>query len=151
MKPLIVLLASFILVIVAIRLFTGQFNIKFAARIAMATMLLFTAIGHFMFPEGMALMIPNFIPYKLEMVYITALIEIVGAVGLIIPQTRYITGWLLVIFFVLMLPANIKASLDNLNYQTGTFDGPGTIYLWFRVPLQVLFILWVYISSIKFS
>jgi hypothetical protein len=30
------------------------------------------------------------------------------------------------------------------------FDGNGLNYLWFRVPLQILFIVWVYFSLIIF-
>jgi hypothetical protein len=30
------------------------------------------------------------------------------------------------------------------DYQKGTRDGSGTNYLWFRIPLQIVFILWVY-------
>jgi len=112
-------------------------------------MLLFTALGHFLFPDGMALMVPEFIPFKREFIYFTAILEIAGAVGLHIPQLRLLTSWLLILFFLLMLPANIKASMDHLNYQKGTFDGSGVAYLWFRIPLQILFILSVYFSSIK--
>jgi len=72
-----------------------------------------------------------------------------GALAIHIAQLRTITAWLLILFFILMLPANIKASIENLNYQTGTYDGNGLSYLWFRIPLQILFITWVYISSIK--
>ncbi|WP_308990525.1 hypothetical protein QLS71_003470 [Mariniflexile litorale] len=38
-------------------------------------MLLFTALGYFIFTNGMTLMLPNIIPFKKEMVYFTAFIE----------------------------------------------------------------------------
>jgi hypothetical protein len=43
-----------------------------------------------------------------------------------------------------MLPANIKAAINNINYQTGALNGNGPSYLWFRIPLQLFFIFWVY-------
>jgi len=49
----------------------------------------------------------------------------------------------------MLLPANIYAALKHVDYQRGTFEGSGTNYLWFRVPLQVLFILWTYLSVIR--
>ncbi|WP_345968621.1 DoxX family protein [Arenibacter algicola] len=120
-----------------------------AGQIAMAAMLLFTSLGHFMFTEGMAAMMPEFIPLKKEMVYFTGVMEILFAIGLLIPRLKTPTAWLLMLFFILILPANIKAAVENLNYQTGELNGSGIDYLWFRVPLQIIFILWVYFTTLK--
>ena len=151
MKPLIVLLLSFIASLFIVQLIKKEYNFALSARIAMAVMLLFTAIGHFAFTRGMAMMLPEFIPYKLELVYFTGIIEIVGAIGLFIPGLRVLTAWLLIVFLILILPANIYAALKNINYQTGAFDGNGPAYLWFRIPLQLLFIIWIYLSAIRFG
>ena len=40
-------------------------------------------------------------------------------------------------------------SMENINYQTGELDGSGLEYLWFRIPLQLIFIGWVYITTFK--
>lgn len=149
MKPLIVLIAVSLISLFILKIIHGKYDFAVSARIGISVMLLFTALGHFLFPEGMTLMIPDFIPFKKEMVYVTAFIEIIGALGLHSPQIRPLTAWLLILFFILILPANIKASLDHVNYQKGTFNGTELAYLWFRIPLQILFILWIYLSSIK--
>ena len=78
------------------------------------------------------------------------MIEIAAAIGLFIPSVRIFKAWLLIVFFVFILPANIYAAIKHLDYQKGTFDGSGLTYLWFRVPLQILFIVWVYISFIRY-
>ena len=150
MKPLIILLTSFAIALFVIKISTQQYDIAWAARIAMSAMLLFTAIGHFVYTKGMALMIPAFIPFKKEMVYLTGLIEVAAAIGLQVPGLRVWTAWLLILFFLVLLPANINAANRHIDYQKGTVDGPGLNYLWFRVPLQVLFIIWTYCSAIKF-
>ncbi len=116
----------------------------------MSVMLLFTAMGHFIFTKGMAMMIPDFIPFKTEMVYLTGIIEIVAAIGLLIPALRVLTAWLLILFFVLLLPSNISAAIKHIDIEKGTLNGSGLNYLWFRIPLQILFIVWTYISSIRF-
>lgn len=149
MKPLIVLLSTFIVALFLLKFIFAKHNIAFSARMAISVMLLFTALGHFLYTDGMVMMIPNSIPLKREIVYFTAIIEILAAVGLHISQFRRITAYLLIIFFMLMLPANIKASIEQINYQTSAYDGKGLSYLWFRIPLQLLFIIWAYISSIK--
>ena len=147
MKPLIVLLSVFLVSTVVGKL-RGKSNVLFSGKLAMSAMLVFTAIGHFAFREGMAMMIPAFIPFRPELVVVTGIFEIAAAVWLQIPGQRKAVSWLLIAFFILILPANIYAALHKVNYQTATFDGPGLDYLWFRVPLQLLFIGWMYYFGI---
>ncbi|WP_075342573.1 DoxX family protein [Tenacibaculum agarivorans] len=149
MKPLIILLLSFAISIFAIKTLKKEFNVEMSARIAMSTMLVFTAIGHFVFTKGMSMMIPKFIPFKQSFVHLTGVFEVLLAIGLLIPRFKYISGFVLIIFLLLMLPANIYASVHHINYQKGTFDGNGLSYLWFRIPLQLFFIIWTYNCSIR--
>ncbi len=149
MKPLIILIAIFAVSVFIIKLFTQKYDLLLSAQIGMAAMLFFTAIGHFAFTKGMTMMIPSIIPLKTELVYLTGILEIILGIGLLIPSLRVYSAWVLVIFFIFLLPANIYAALNNIDYQKGTFDGNGMSYLWFRIPLQILFIAWTYLSSIK--
>lgn len=149
MKPLIVLLSVFAVSLLTTKLVRGNFELALSGRIAMSAMLAFTAVAHFSFTKGMAMMLPDFIPFKTETVYLTGIIEISAAIGLFIPSFRIVTAWLLIAFFILILPANIYAAIKHIDYQKGTFDGNGLAYLWFRVPLQILFIVWTYLSAIK--
>jgi uncharacterized membrane protein len=149
MKPLLILVSVFAISLLAIKMFRGSNEFALSARIAMSAMLVFTAMGHFAFTKGMAMMLPSFVPYKTEAIYLTGIIEIIAAIGLLSPNFRVMTAWLLIVFFILVLPANIYAAIKNIDYQKGTFDGNGVTYLWFRIPLQILFIAWTYLSSIK--
>ena len=149
MKPLIVLISSFLIGLILIKLLHKKFKWQLAGRIAMAIMLSFTAIGHFVFIEGMTAIIPDFIPLKKELVYATGILEVLLGIGLLIPKLKLKSGWILIMFFITILPANINASIKNINYQTGELDGNGLEYLWFRIPLQILFIVWVFYTAIK--
>jgi uncharacterized membrane protein len=151
MKPLIVLVAVFCLSIFAIRIVRGNYEFALAARIALSAMLVFTAIGHFVFAKGMSLMVPDFIPFKMEVVYLTGFLEIGFALGLFFANYRILTAWLFLLFLIVVLPANIYASFKHLDYQKATFNGSGLNYLWFRIPLQIFFMAWVYLSSIKYG
>ena len=133
------------------RIISGETDYSFAGRLAMSVMLLFTAIGHFKFLDGMSKMMPAFFPYKKQLVFVTGLIEIAAAIGLMIPSLQKLTGWLLIAFFILVLPANIHAALKHVDYEKGTHEGPGPKYLWFRIPLQIFFICWVYFFTIRNS
>lgn len=150
MKPLFVLLGVFVISLLVTKFLKKTFDFPLSGRIAMSVMLVFTATGHFVFTKGMTMMLPDFIPFKTEVIYLTGVIEIIAAVGLLIPSLRVWMGWALILFFILLLPGNIKAAVHHVDYQHGTFDGNGPAYLWFRIPLQILFIVWTYISTIRF-
>ncbi|MGE8292238.1 MAG: hypothetical protein ACN6ON_11185 [Sphingobacterium sp.] len=144
MKPFFVLLTVFLISNLVIRQYKGDMDYHLAGKIALAATLLFTSLGHLIYTKGMVLMLPDFIPLKKEMIYMTGLLEVMGAFGLFIPALSRLTGMLLIVFFILILPTNIYASMRHLNYETATFDGKGTGYLWFRIPFQLLLIGWTY-------
>ncbi|MGZ3778973.1 MAG: hypothetical protein ACXVAZ_15080, partial [Mucilaginibacter sp.] len=88
MKPLAVLLIVFCIVMPITRVTGGSWDYVLAGNMAMAAMLLFTAAGHFMYGEGLAMMVPEFIPAKRSLIYLTGIIEIIFAIGLLIPDSR---------------------------------------------------------------
>jgi uncharacterized membrane protein len=92
----------------------------------------------------MEMMMPDFVPFKKGMVYFTGIAEIAGGVVLLLNHWYGIASLLLILLFMLMLPANVYAALHHVNYEKGTLDGKGPAYLWFRVPLQAFFIAWIY-------
>lgn len=144
MKPLFVLLIVFIIGNLVIRQYRGYMDYHLAGKIALAATLLFTSLGHLIYTKGMMLMLPDFIPLKKEMIYLTGLLEVMAAFGLFVPSLSRLTGILLIVFFILILPTNIFACIRHLNYETATYDGKGTGYLWFRIPFQVFLICWTY-------
>ena len=149
MKPLILLITVFAISAVVSHFATGNWHLIFNGNLAMCLMLCFTALGHFKFTKGMAMMLPEFIPLKIELVYFTGIAEILLGLALVIPSLRYVAGIILIVFFLLMLPANIHAAIKHINYETAAYDGKGIRYLWIRVPMQVLFIVWVYYFSVR--
>lgn len=149
MKPFIVLLLVFGLSLLLVKIFRGEFDYFLSGRIAFSTMLLFTALGHFMFTKGMAMMIPGFIPLKTQLVYLTGFLEIFFAFALLWGNYKFLVGCLLIAFLMLVLPANIYAAIKNVDYQQADINGKGTDYLWIRIPMQIIYILWVWFFVIK--
>ncbi|PUZ29946.1 Uncharacterized membrane protein [Chitinophaga costaii] len=147
MKPLIVLLGSFGTALLVLHFIQGGWHWQWPARIAMSTMLLLTSSGHFLFTQGMMMMLPPFLPAKKTLIYFTGLLEILAAIGLLIPALRTVTAICLLMFFILILPANVYAALKKINLETAGYDGPGLSYLWFRIPMQLLLLAWVYAAG----
>src|SRR5688500_7002176 len=107
MMVLLILLAAFVIALAALKAVTKVWNPYLSGCIAMCIMLCFTAMGHFVYPAGMEMMMPPFIPLKRELVYFTGLLEIAGGVGLLFQRYRRWAAILLIVFFILVLPVNI--------------------------------------------
>lgn len=109
---------------------------------AMAVMFLFTASAHFTkTKEDLIGMVPKAFPSPTLLVYLTGVLEVLGAVGLLVPVTRTFAGLGLVLLLVAMFPANINAAKKGIPLR-----GRRPTPLWLRGPMQVLFIgmaLWV--------
>lgn len=148
MKPFFILITVFVLYLFITRFNHGEYHHFISGRVAMSVMLLFTAIGHFKYVNGMEMMVPDLMPFKKVMVYFTGLLEIAFAIGLLYSPTLKLTGWILIAFLILVMPANIKAAKAHIDYQKATLNGPGPKYLWFRIPLQLFFIAWVWFFAL---
>ncbi|WP_449289758.1 DoxX family protein [Nocardia rhizosphaerae] len=110
---------------------------------ALAVMLLMTGTAHFM-PASVTVMpnyadlvaiVPPFVPFPGFMVITTGVLEILAAIGLILTSTRRIAGWALIPLFVMLLPANIYAAVNDV-----PFAGEPASPLWQRIPEQVVYI-----------
>lgn len=114
---------------------------RFAGAIGLSLMFFVAALGHFYNTEKMTELIPEFFPYPKVIITITGLIEIVVATGLLFAKYRKIFGWIAVFLFVSFLPFNIYGAFHSI--------GPGghqwgLNYLFLRIPLQLLFIIWTW-------
>ena len=149
MAVLVVLIVTFLASLGITWAGSGEPAYILSGNIAMCAMLQSTALGHFKFPEGMKMMIPPFVPFKKALVLITGLIEIAAGIALLFTATRYAAGIFLILFFIALLPANIYAASQHLDYQKGTYDGKGPAYLWFRIPMQAFLIAWVWYFAVQ--
>lgn len=149
MKLLTILFTTFVLSLLATKIFQGDWNFLFSGNLGMAVFIIFTGFSHFKFQKGMAMMIPDFIPAKLFWVYFTGIIEVAAGIGLMIPSIRELTAILLIVFYVLVFIANINSSRKKINIFKADFTGPGMTYLYKeRIPMQIILILWTWYFGI---
>ena len=123
----------------------GLFGVPFFATwrdstlCALTVMFCFTGISHFGSTRAeIEKMVPPWVPSPRRIVMWTGILEILGAVGILIPETRFVAGIGLIAFLVVVFPANIHAA------RTGaTLAGKPPTSLWVRTPLQAFLIILV--------
>lgn len=148
MAALIILLAAFASIILIRHFFFSQqpINYRLCGRIALAAMFLFTGVSHFLLDDGMVQMLPEFVPLRYSIVYVTGIVELLFAVGLLLPKYSRLTGILAIVFLICVFPSNVYAALNSVDFG-GHINGP--IYLLFRVPLQIFLIGWSWIMAVR--
>ena len=95
-------------------------------------------IGHFVKPELYLKILPLYLPAHELLVFISGVAEVAGGVGLLIPRLRRAAGWGLIALLIAIFPANIYMLQhpELFNFPVWT--------LWARLPLQAVFIAWVW-------
>ena len=114
------------------------------ARVGLTLFFTFSAIGHFIRTEGMAEMLPPSVPFRIELIYITGILELLGAISVWIPRLTKLTGFLLILMLVGLLPANIYSALNRVEFGG---HGAGPAYLLVRIPFQLFAIWWTYFAT----
>lgn len=143
MAPLFVLVISFLVLRGVGFLGVGRLSSwREAGLVAVAIMFLFTGATHFTdMKHDYAAMLPEFVPNKLWIIYLTGALQVTGAVGLLVPRTRRLAGVCLALLLVAMFPGNVYAALNGIEFR-----GEPPTPLWLRTPIQLFFIgmvLWV--------
>jgi uncharacterized membrane protein len=115
-----------------------------AGLVAVAIMFLFTGITHFTgIKHDYAAMLPGPLSGNLGIIYLSGVLEIAGAVGLLVPRTRRLAGICLALYLVAVFPGNVYAAVNEV-----PFRGEPPTPLWLRTPIQLLFIGMVLWTSV---
>ena len=122
---LLLLLVAPYLLLTLLGHFVPRFKIASSkrARVGLSLFFAFSALGHFVMTRAMAEMIPPSIPYRIELIYITGVLELLGAIGVWIPRLTRLTGFLLIVMLIGVLPANIYSALNRVEFG-GHATGP---------------------------
>ncbi|WP_273850672.1 DoxX family protein [Guptibacillus spartinae] len=106
-----------------------------------ALFFIFAGIAHFVQGEGFAAMIPEWVPFRLGLIYVTGVLEIVLAILLLIPTTRKQARFWTAVYLILIFPANIYAAIAGV--PAPGQEEANKMLLWIRLLFQPLLIWWV--------
>jgi len=107
-----------------------------------AAFFIFAGVSHFLKPGMFLGIMPKFLPFPLQLVYISGICEILFAILLVVPATRQAGAWLLILLLLAVFPANIQMAVSFYHEKNA--------YLWIallRLPLQFALIWWVWIYT----
>lgn len=114
-----------------------------AQKIGVASAALFyVAAGtlHFIKPAAYLKIMPPYIPWHVAMVAVSGGFEILGGLGLLIPQVRRTAAWGLVGLLAAVFPANLYMATNPMDAGAASI---APALRWGRLPLQLILVWWL--------
>ena len=99
-------------------------------------------INHFAATDFYRPMMPPYLPWHDGLIYLSGAAEIVLGVAVLVPRTRRLAAWGIILLFIAIFPANLHVALYNVPYG-GAEEGSG-IANWVRLPFQLVLIAWAW-------
>ncbi len=112
-----------------------KFDIKYLSLMVMGIFYISIGFSHFTSPIWYVQIVPPYLPYKLELVYISGLFEILFGGMLLFKKTRFLAGWGLILLLIAVYPANIYLAQTN-----GAAMNTTPLIAWGRLPVQFIFV-----------
>lgn len=114
-------------------------NIKTSLKVVLGIALIVAGLNHFRSVDFYLRMMPPYLPWHLELVYISGVAEILLGILLLVRQTSAIAAWGIIALLIAVFPANLQMALEP-----DQFPNIPEIALWLRLPLQAVLIAWAY-------
>ena len=116
-----------------------RFKLKKIWLYVMALLYIAAGINHFLHSSLYLSIMPPWLPYQLQLVYISGVFETLFGILLLSKTTRRMAAWAIIILLIAIYPANIQMSINY--YKT---NNPGFWITILRLPLQFVLIWWAY-------
>lgn len=105
----------------------------------MAAFYFYSGINHFIKPEKYLAIMPPWLPFGKELVFISGVVEVILSCLLLPKATRRFAAWGIIVLLIAVFPANIQMSV---NYYRD--NHPLFWVTLIRLPLQLLLIWWAF-------
>jgi uncharacterized membrane protein len=114
-------------------------RVKLVACWLLGLLFILAGVMHFVASAFFVRAMPPYLPWHLELVYLSGVIEVALGALVLIPRWRRAAAWGLIALLVAVFPANVHMALNP-----ELFPALGPVLLWVRLPLQGVLIAWAY-------
>ncbi len=119
-------------------------SLRTAGLVFVAALFLTSGTCHFLLTPFFLAIMPPYLPFHREAVYISGVFELLGALGLLFPSTRRAAGAGLFALTILVTPANIHMWLNP-----GLFPAFSQTLLFWRLPAQAALLAIIWFSAVS--
>ncbi len=115
--------------------------VKRVSLVLMAAFYIFAGVRHFTHPGLYLQIMPPWLPWHEELVWLSGCAEVALGLGLLIPATSRVAAWGVIALLIAVYPANI-----HMWWSEGAVDGetwPRWAH-WIRLPLQFVLMAWAW-------
>lgn len=106
-------------------------------RLLIGTVYLVAGAGHFLATHVYMDIMPDYLPAHRELVLASGLAEMAAGVGVMLPVTRRVAAWGIIVLLIAVMPANLWMVQHPERYRSIPLWA-----LWARLPLQIPLIWW---------
>ena len=112
---------------------------KLAMKWLFGVLFVLAGLNHFRNPQFYVRIMPPYLPWHLELVYLSGAAEVALGVLLLVPRYSRLAAWGLIALLVAVFPANLHMAMNTADYPSIS-----PALLWARLPVQGLLIAWAY-------
>ncbi len=107
-------------------------------KVSLAMLMVATGTLHFVYPHFYTKIMPGYLPWHVELVYLSGFIEIALGLLLLVPRFSRLAAWGIIALLIAVFPANI-----HVYQHQELVPAPPILHL-LRLVLQAVFIIWAY-------
>lgn len=102
--------------------------------------LVVAGIIHLISPKTFLITMPEIVPLRIPIILLTGVLELILALGLILPRWRSFAAKLTALYFLAIWPVHFYMAIWKI--PLGSLESPE--FLWGRVILQIPLIYWAF-------
>ena len=96
-------------------------------------------VGHFVEPDSLVAIMPDYLPLHVELVYLSGVFEVALGLAVLFQPIRQRAGYGIIALLIAVFPANLNMAL---NPEPFLEQGMTMLALYGRLPFQFIFMAW---------
>jgi uncharacterized membrane protein len=113
--------------------------VKALLKYLLAVFFVFAGANHFRNPDFYLAIMPPYLPWHVNLVYLSGIFEMLFGLMLMIPKLTHVAAWGLILLLIAIFPANIYMA-----QHAELFPWTTQRALLIRLPLQLVLLVWAY-------